>query len=264
MKFIGKLFLIIFLLVIILPILGLGYLGFIPGLSSIFGTNKPRNLRVQWTEEDRTSARGKSQIEYVILSANEGGETGFQTSGSRPVSTEFSSAEASALMNNRPWRNWPYKDVQVKFNADGSGEISGVLLKDRLPAYGAKIGAPKGTIEFAMKFLPANPVFYLKMKASLKDNKVEVFEPQVFEIGRMKLPVSMFLSLVPGRLVKEAWAVDNMAKELSKVQNKRALIIEFINERLSLITGFFANSASFAENKLIFDGTLPEVEATER
>lgn len=268
MKLLGKILFGLFVIFIVIPVLAvvlaLGYFGFIPGLSSLMGTNKPRDLGIKYTEEDRKSARGKSQIEYVALPANTPPEESRQYSGSRPIKAEFSSTEITALMNNRPWKYFPYSNVQVKFNADGSGEISGVLIKDKLPGYGAAIGVPKEAVEFAMKFLPSNPVFYVKGKAALADNKVSVFEPQKFEIGRAPLPVNIFLSFIPPQLVKQTYAVvdGGMSGELSKVQNKRALIISYINQRLGTFSGFFAKSAYFAENQLIFDGNLSERAAT--
>ncbi|HLD11413.1 MAG TPA: hypothetical protein VJB91_00695 [Patescibacteria group bacterium] len=266
MKKIFKFLCILLILFLFVAVLLLGYLGFIPGLSSLFGSNKPRDLGVAYSQAEFNSARAKSQIEYDVLPSTTPAEESLQTSGSRDVKTEFSSAEITALMNDRPWRYWPYKDVQVKFHADGSGEISGVLIKERLPGYGAKIAAPKEAVDFAMKFLPSDPVFYVKMKASLAENKVGVFDPQAFQIGRMPLPVDMFLSYIPKSLVTEVYAaqLDEMNTELSKVENKREKIIEYINQRLMTFPGFYARTARFEENKLIFEGTLPEKESTVR
>lgn len=65
-----KVFLIIIAVIILAIVLFLGYSGFIPGVSALFGSNKPRDLGVNYTETDRASAREKSQIEYVSLPAN--------------------------------------------------------------------------------------------------------------------------------------------------------------------------------------------------
>lgn len=256
---------IVILLFIIVPVFVLGYLGFIPGISSLFGSNKPRDLGIKYTEEDRASARGKTQVTYADLPSETPASSSIQLSGSRPVSFEMSSAEASALMNNRPWRFFPYKDVQVKFNADGSGEISGILVKDKVPCYAEYIGIPKEAVEAVMKALPADPVFYLKMTASLKDNQVETFAPGRFEIGRMALPINTLLASFKPVLKKVyAAAMTDLVNEASKVKDKRSLIISYINSRLSSHPGFFAKNARASENKLIFEGTLPEKEAVVR
>lgn len=263
-KLFKRIVLILILLAIAVPILALGYLGYIPGLSSVLGANKPRDLGIRFTEEDFKSGRQKSSVELAQLPPETPIEKSFQTTGSRPITAEFTSQEISALMNNRPWRYWPYKNVQVKFNGDGSGEISGVLIKSNLPAYGVKIGAPKEAVDFAIKVLPPDPAFYVKGRAELTENKIVVFEPQSFSINKISFPVEMFLSFLPPRLVKEVSALSpgDLVGELSQVQNKRALIIGYINDRLTKINGFYAKNAYFTENNVVFDGMLPEKELT--
>jgi len=256
-----KILLIIFLVILSLPILFLGFLGFIPGLSTILGTDKPRDLGIKYSQEDLKSIRAKSHVEYKTLPDSSAPSLTRQFSGKRDIITEFSSVEITATMNNQPWKYWPYKNVQVKFNGDGSGEISGVLIKSRLIGYAVVIGAPKEAVDFAMKFLPNDPVFYVKMKGSLADNKVAVFEPQSFEIGRIPMPLGLFLSTSGIKLIQPVYAQNpqEMSQELSKVQNKRQLIINFINQKLSSDFGeFYAKKASFGENKLFFDGALTE------
>jgi hypothetical protein len=256
-----KLFLLVLLLIIFLPVFALGMMGFIPGLSSILGADKPRDLGVKYTTADLSSVRSKSQIEYATLPPSNSPLQTRQFIGAREITGEFSSAEITATLNNQNWVHWPYKNVQIKFNADGSGEISGILIKNKLPGYAAAIGIPTEALTFVMKYLPTDPVFYVKMKATLENNKVGIFEPQSLQIGRITLPLGMILSLNNQKIIKLTFAQDlgEMSQELGKVQNKRSLIINFINTRLSSDFGsFFANKASFGDNKLIFDGTLSE------
>jgi len=69
------------------------------------------------------------------------------------------------------------------------------------------------------------------------------------------------LSLGGNGLARQAFAQDlgELSNELSKVQNKKALIIGYINGRLSSAFGlFYAKRAYAGENKLYFEGTLPE------
>jgi len=266
MKIIGKIFFLTFLLLIISPILVLGYFGFIPGLSDIFGSNKPRDLKVRYTTADFKEARGKTKIEYGELAKSTPVTESIIREGTRDIKMELTSSQASSLMNDRPWAYWPYKNVQVKFNADGSAEVSGTIIKNKLPGYASSIGIPGEAVAFAMKFLPVDPVFYLKMRASLKDNKVDIFDPQKFEIGRIPLPVSAFLSFTKP-LVREVYAIDigGMTGELSKLDNKKGLIMSYINQRLANYSSFFyAKTAYFTENKLVFDGRLASKESTVR
>lgn len=266
MSFLTKVLISIPLLILIILLFFLGYLGFIPGLSNVFGSNSPRDLGVKYTEADRSSARAKTQIEYTVLPPETPVALSIQRFGSRAVNAEFSSNEISALMNNRPWKYWPYKNVQVKFNADGSAEVSGSLIKERIPGYMAAIDIPQEVIDLTMKFLPPDPVFYVKGKATLQNNQVAIFEPQNFEIGRLPIPLGPILSFIPSLSPKASFAanLDDLNSQLSQVKNKRALIIDYINQRLKTITGFFSKNAGFGDNKLTFDGTLPQKEATVR
>lgn len=236
-------------------------MGLIPGLSDILGTNKPRDLGIKYSEADKTSCRLKTKTEIISLPDASSPVDTIKYVGQKTVNDNFTSAEITAVFNNRPWKYWPYKNVQIKFNSDGSGEISGILIKDKVPGYAAVIGAPQEATDFAMKFLPNNPVFYVKMKAALTDNKVSLFEPQAFEIGRLSMPLNLFLSFKGPQLIHQAFAqnIGDIAQELSKVQNKKALIIGYINSRLSSAFGnFYAKSASIGENRLHFEGTLNE------
>jgi hypothetical protein len=256
-----KFLLILLIIIIFIPIFLLTYLGFFPILSSIFGTDKPRDLGIKYTKEDLKSVRGKSKIEYTALPDSQNPNQTRSFSGARQVTTEFTSKEITATLNNQPWKLWPYTNVQIKFNGDGSGEISGVLIKNRVASYSEAIGVPPQAIDFAMKYLPNNPVFYLKMAATLENNHVATFNPQSFEIGRMPMPLNLFLATGGKDLIKKVYAQDSsgMANDLAKVQNKRTKIIEFINSRLNGGFGsFFAKKAYFGENKLYFDGTLTE------
>jgi len=269
MKLIGKLFGIVFLFFVVVIIFGLGYLGYIPAIANLLGTNKPRDLGIRFTEKDRVDAHTKSGVQYGTLPASTSDELSIQRFGRHNVDTSWTSAQISALMNNRPWKYWPYKDVQVKFNADGSAEVSGGLNKTVVPNYAAAIGIPKVAVEFAMKLLPPTPVFYLKMKASLKDNQVKVFEPQAFQLNRIPLPVDKFLAFNKPvfQLVKSvnAQLSIDMIGDLAKVKNKKDLIIGYINGRLSGYSSFFyAKESLIEENKLIYKGTLADQEATVR
>jgi hypothetical protein len=239
-----------------------GYFGLIPGVSAIFGSNKPRNLGVSYTEADLASAKEKSQLEYAELPADTPDSQSLVRSGSRPITATFSNAEVTALMNDRPFKYWPYKNVQVKMNADGSAEISGQLIKSRLSGYCASIGVDKSVADKVIKYLPGNTVFYVKGRAALSGNKVSVLDPSKVEVGRVPIPINSLLSFDIG--TGTALATDSAVSELDSVSGKKAAIISYINSHLAGIKGFFANSAYFSENELHFDGNLNEVEATAR
>ncbi len=258
---IKKLLLTIIIILILVPVITLGMLGFVPGLSSILGTDKPRDLGIKYTQSNLSSIRSRSQVQYLTLPDSNIPSLTRQFSGKRDITADFTSEEITATINNQPWKYFPYKNIQVKLNADGSGEISGILIKNKVPGYASAIGIPAEAIDFAMKYLPVDPVFYVKGKAALTDNKVSIFEPQSFQIGRVSLPIPLFLSMGGLRLIPQVYAqnLNDMTGDLSKVQNKRELIISYINGRLSSAFGsFYAKKAYFGDNKLFFDGTISD------
>jgi len=250
MKLLAKLFFsLIFLIIIIVAV---AYFS--------FNTTKPRNLGITYTPADLTSGRDKSQIKYDLISQAESSGSPWLPYGQRQVDTSFSSSEITAIMNSKPGIFYPYKNVQVKFNADGSAEISGQLIKSRIPIYASTFDCPKIAVDIVMRFLPENPVFYLKGKASLVENKVDVFQPLKFEIGRIPMPLNLILASYSFPQPAYALDLDGLISEISTVTNKRQIIIDFINSRLSNVPGFYAQKADFSDNQLNYQGTLPEGE----
>jgi len=254
----------VFLALIIMILLGFGYLGYLPSVAKVFGWDKPRDLGISYTGQDQASARSKSQLQYDALPANTPDNLSLQRTGSRAVNSSFSSAEVTALMNDRPFKYWPYADVQMKFNSDGSAEVSGRLIKSRVPGYAASIGVDKAVADKVAQYLPPDPVFYVKGKAALIDNKVSLLDPSVVEVGRLNIPVTWILSFSEPNIAFAQDSTGGIQSELSQYSGKRAKIVEYINAHLAGITGFFAKKASFSDNALNFDGNLNEKELTVR
>lgn len=266
MKLILKLFLTVFLFSIAVIIFGLGYMGYIPAIANLLGTNKPKDLGIRYTEKDNQSAIAKNGVKYEALTGSVSEEQSIVRTGKHPVDTSFTSSEVTALMNNSPWKYWPYRNAQVKFNSDGLAEISGGIDKSVFPSYSAFMGIPKEATQFMMKLLPSSPIFYIKTTISLKENKLNQFEIQALHLNNIPLPMNLLLSLKP-QFVREvnAQISGDLLNDLSKVNNKRGLAIEFINNRLDSYRSFFyATEARAEENKLIFKGSLPDQEATVR
>lgn len=258
-----KIFLVIIVVLIVVVVLFLGYLGYVPVVAKIFGWDKPRDLGISYTQADFQSARAKSQLEYDELPAGTSDEKSLIRTGSRPVTMDLTSAEASSLMNDRPFKYWPYQNVQLKFNSDGSAEISGKLIKSHIPGYAASIGVDKAVADKVVQYLPPDPVFYVKARASLTDNKVSLLDPSAVEVGRLNIPVGWILSFAEPNI---AYAQDSgsIQSELSQYSDKKAAIVSYINSHLAGISGFFAKSAFFSDNQLHFDGGLNEKEQTVR
>ncbi len=238
MKLLKILFALI-LLFIIAVILILGYFGFIPGLSTVLGADKPKDLGVRFTQADWQAGRNKSQVKWATLPGNTPVSKSLQYSGQVTVNKPFTNEEMSALMNNRPWRYYPVKSVQIKFNTDGTAEVSGLFIKNRAIGFLNVFGVPKEAIDYIEKtlsILPSDIPFYIKGKGALTGNKVSVAELYDLQIGRLPAPVQ-------------------------QVNQYKGEIISLIDGYIESVTGFFAKDAHFEEGKLVFDGTLAETES---
>lgn len=53
------------LIIILIPILVVGFFGFMPGVSSLLGTNKPKNLGVTYTAADYASYQQKTGAQFL-------------------------------------------------------------------------------------------------------------------------------------------------------------------------------------------------------
>ncbi len=233
--------LIIFIgIVVVIAVLILGYFGLIPGVSRIFGSDKPKDLGATFTQDDFNTGRSKTGTKYVLLPSDLSPEESLKYSGTKVVKTSFTDKELTALIHNRPWKYFPVKDVQLKIHEDGMAEASGVILVDRIIPCLKAFGVDSDQAESAMKrvgFLKTNPPFYIKGTGSIINNEIEL-DIKKLEIGR--LPVPLELGLFP-------------------ISNED--IINFIEARLKTVSGLSIKSLTLKGGKLFFDGTLPATEA---
>jgi len=260
MKKSAKIGLGILALIILVIILFFALAGYIPGLSALLGTTKPRDLGVKYTEGDKNSAIAKSGATYEVLPTETPDSQSIRFSGSHDVNTSWSSVEITALLNDRPWKYWPIEDVQLRINPDNTVEMSGVVSAEKLKGYGAGIGVP-GAVVDRVSILPKEAAFYLKGSGSLSGNNVESFDITSAQLGRLSIPTSVLFSYQ--KIIDRAYAED-VVSELSKYSGKKGAIVDFINGRLSWISGFFAKKAGFSGGEVYFEGSLPDKELTAR
>jgi len=223
-----------FAILLILIILVLGYLGFVPGVSSIFGSNKPRDLGISARSSDEQSMAAKLDIKYTVLSSASSPQASLQLSGSKKLDTIFSDRELTGLMAQyeKAWKYYLISDAQVRFNADGTGEVSGILNVDRIYGYAAAAGLTAEEVKpwlDKVKIFTSNPPIYLKGKAETK-NGVLTGELQTLEIGRLPVPAS----ILPNN----------------------AVMVDFIQNRLTKL-GIKIQNASIESGKVNFQGAIP-------
>ncbi|MFA5827788.1 MAG: hypothetical protein WC841_00295 [Candidatus Shapirobacteria bacterium] len=235
MKGFIRFILIVLVLLIATPILILGYLGFIPKLSSVLGSDKPRNLGVVYTDSDLNSVVQKNGIEMSEMATSSAEpKNSIKYSGSKTVSVSLTSEEITALSNSPTWKYYPVSDIQIKLNSDGSGEASGILILDRLTGYLGAIGISPDVAQTAADYLKikGSTPFYFKGIVSVQNNKVSL-DTQKIEIGKLPIPVN---------LVKEN-------------QHYLAQLAEI---RIDSVPGLSVKSFNLVGGRVNFEGTLPE------
>ena len=229
-------FIILFPLTLILI---LGYLGLIPYLSDFIGP-KPKNLGIMVSQTAYDDYYKKSGIKQEGLSAKTSVTESIKFIGTHPVRESFSGEEISSMASFRKWVYFPFTKTQVRFNSDGTAEASGVLKFNTGFQWLLAIGVAPADIEKGMaiaKIPKMDLPFYVKVNGSVKNNRV-ITDILQLEIGRITIPQTFVKQYTP--------AVERFVED------------KFIRER----HGVDIQSMTVQDSKVIFDGTLPDIEAT--
>lgn len=124
-------------IVIILPLLALGYTGLwnIPVVSAIFGTNKPIDLGVQSSRAALESALRDNPMTFVGDTSTWYGMAKRKFSGSVPIDDVHSSEEVTSFINLGVGGHRYARDIQVKFYPGGMEISAFVVPKINAPIY---------------------------------------------------------------------------------------------------------------------------------
>jgi len=104
----------------------LGYFGFIPGLSSLLGTDKPKDLGIKYTQMDYESAleKGGGELKKLPTTSTES----ILYEGSHKVKEKFTTQELTALAQEKEeWVDYPLENLQIRINDDDTCEIAGII-----------------------------------------------------------------------------------------------------------------------------------------
>jgi hypothetical protein len=233
--------LLVIVIVIVILILGavlvLGYFGLVPGVSSLFGSDKPRDLGVTWTPADYTQAHAQTGVEVKVSEGNPVAAQSIISTGSHSAKLNLTGTELTAVINNNSgnWKYFPISDVQLKMNADGSAQMSGMLYLNRLAGYTAATGASYADVETVMgyfKLLPEKIPFYVTGTPSITNNVANLNLASA-ELGRIPVPQNL-------------------------ISDNTGAINNFFTAQINAFPGFSAKSANFAGGALNFDGTLAD------
>ena len=216
------------IIIVLLAVLILGYFGFVPGLSTLFGSNSPRDLGIPHTEEDLMSGQQKLGQTFVAPSANPYNQV--RSAAASPVDAKLSQEEYAAHVE----RVHPISDVQIRFEGS-TFEMSGRIDKDRISTFVRTLGitetevTEKEIIDAVNKYLPVNPVFYIAGSGETKNNAVS-FDLSKAEMGRLPVDTSLASDALEG-------------------------YIELIIDQIPALS---ADSVTVQNGEMLYQGTAPE------
>ncbi len=184
-------------IVIALAVVGVAaYMGFVPLLSGVIGANKPKDLNVPYTQKDYESVVGKAQVqitqpEYICVGCE------VETSGRQPVDATFTEAEVTALLNAQNQKYGELKNIQVKFNADGTVELTGLISRNAgVPIYlkaipkvapGGKLDLTVESVEIARMPVPASMLSQYTGGVDVSDGMHEISDAMLKQAGILEL-----------------------------------------------------------------------------
>jgi hypothetical protein len=232
-----KLLVLLILLVLIGGVLVLGYLGFIPVLSSVMGSDKPRDLGIKYTQQQYSDYITRANEQVTTVRGNVTPENSISYSGKVDLKQSFTPEEISARLDYSKWKYMPVTNTQLRINPDGSVEFSGTVLSDRIYGFVAREGAGqysaadvKKGLDY-VKLLGKNFPVYAKFKASINNNQLTESVEKI-EVGRLSLPL--------------------------KVVNADSVITSVSQTIMGRVPNFYAKSVTFTDGKMNFEGSVPE------
>ncbi|MCX6732557.1 MAG: hypothetical protein NTV98_03380 [Candidatus Roizmanbacteria bacterium] len=219
---------------VLIVLVALTVMGLVPGLSPLVGAG-PKDLGIKITKDDSVKAIAKMGVELVSIKSTDSIKD-YTFEGKKDVSITMDSKELTAHSNNRPWKNYPVKSLQILIHPDGTIESSGILVVSKAIPYAIALGYSESQIKDAMQKYNIPPIevpIYVKGKGSVFNDTVSV-NAQNVQIGAIP---------IPGDIVAQA------NKEAESVLN------DVIQKHSS---SFHAESVTFDNGKMDLKGQVPK------
>lgn len=231
-----KVFAIALLAVVLVLVLVGGYLGLVPGVSGLFGSDRPRDLGATYTQADYQAARAKMGMTVSDLPADAPPEQSISITNINNVNISLTQSEVNALVNISEWKYYPLRDVQVNIQPDNVVEFSGIIIKDRIEGCALALGASKSDMRAVMGFIryvPANPTIYFKGTITIIENRVTVLDVSELRVGRMPF--------------------------LIRFRQSKDTLVKIIESWLAPRTVFTIRTFRFSSGQLQYEGSLPDI-----
>lgn len=188
----------IFIVILMIPILLLGYMGLVPVLSNLMGTANPRDLGVKYSQSDVDTYKKKTSLQFKDYSEApyDPFNNNQKTALASPLSVSgvnLTQQEITALLNTNTYSWMPVDNIQVKLT-DNTIELSGSLNIDKIEEFNQYISEDNtagqdinSALAWVKRLRNKAPV-YVKANVSIIDNKLS-FKLLDAEIGRLNIPL---------------------------------------------------------------------------
>jgi hypothetical protein len=231
-----KILMVVIIFIILVIVLMVGYYGFVPGLSTVMGADKPKDLGVKYTKAHYDQFSNKLNGDIIPITTSVSPAESITYSGKIDVNKDFSQEEISSRLNYGRWKYMPIKNVQVRINNDGSLEFSANLVMDRIAGFIEREGMGKWSIDDVskgmnfIKLVRVDPPIYARLKASISNNQPNG-NIEAITVGKFNVPL--------------------------ETVNANETAISLFRAITSKASSFYAKSVTFNQGKMHFEGTLP-------
>ena len=211
---------------------------------AFFYFSQAKNLGITYTQADLKSMYSKLDVKFEALPTNSGTGRTLIVSGAHPVDQYFNSSELTAAADNRrkQYIYFPFRNVQIRVNRDGSVEGTAIVNYNDAVNYLVVLGVSyQDVVKAAAKFKIPNiniPV-YLKASGSIINNLGHV-NIQSANIANIPVPQNLVDQYGPG--------INDLVESVIKERQPSYNI-----EKLEVQNG-----------KVHFKGTSPDVEQAVR
>lgn len=182
------------LLVIILLIVGVfSYLGVMPIISPLIA--QPKDLGIVTDPALVTAFDAQYEMKNELPDGKVPSDREPVYEGSKELDLVLNGSEISSIIEY--WQNQyhgtPIRDVQVRINADGTGEVSGILELKTAISMAKQLGYSDSDItkgQSYVRYVAGDLPFYVKGTGGVKNNQVSINASEI-QIGRVNLPSSI-------------------------------------------------------------------------
>ncbi|QQS18163.1 hypothetical protein IPL68_06025 [Candidatus Saccharibacteria bacterium] len=192
-----KVFGLIVFVLLLVPLLVAGWYGFVPGLSTLMGATKPRDLGVRYSAADLASYKQKTAVVLNDFTSAPDNPTkpGKKTIFADPKTVEglnLTQSEITAAINDLGWLWMPLKNVQVRLGNDVveiSGNLNATYASEVVNFIGG-VGYSQSDVDKAAswgKRFANNAAVYIKATGSVQNDQLS-FRLQQIQIGRYNVP----------------------------------------------------------------------------